>query len=204
MKRLKTSTRIAGLLVASAAIVSGCSSSPSDNAEPEWDLTAAPDAKWVSVAGIAAPMSDNDGPASTDPVPHGYAPSPQGAVLSAINGQIQMATADDATWPDVSTYLLAPGPGRDQWAQARSLVSVSGEVADPARFVGFKVTEFNEEKAQVVLASELPDGQLVAYPVQMERLNQTWRLILPTQEEAVDFTPLDNIDGFTRFSAEEN
>ena len=129
MRRRPLAT-LAAALTAVAALVAGCSSSPDQPSEPDWDLAAAPSAQWVSVAGIATPMSDNDGPAQTTPVPHGYSPSPQGAVLAAINGQVQMATANDELWTEVSQYLLAPGPGRDQWAQARSLVTVDGEVTE--------------------------------------------------------------------------
>lgn len=182
--------------------LAGCSSAEEPTPAEQWDVNAAPEATWEPVAGIAAPMSDNDGPAATDPVPHGYAPSPQGAVLAAINGQVQMATADDVTWPYVSQYLLAPGEGRDQWAQGRSLVSVQGEVADPANFVGFQVAAFTDTDATVVLANEWPTGELTAYPVQLTRMNDTWRLVVPTQDTAVDMEEIDNLDGFVPFSQE--
>lgn len=182
--------------------LAGCSSAEESTPAEQWDVNAAPEATWEPVAGIAAPMSDNDGPAATDPVPHGYAPSPQGAVLAAINGQIQMATADDKTWPYVSQYLLAPGEGRDQWAQGRSLVSIQGEVADPANFVGFQIATFTDSDATVVLATEWPTGELTAYPVQLTRMSDTWRLVVPTQDTAVDMEEISSLEGFTRFSQE--
>lgn len=182
--------------------LAGWSSTEEPTSAEQWDVNVAPEATWEPVAGIAAPMSDNDGPAATDPVPHGYAPSPQGAVLAAINGQIQMATADDETWPYVSQYLLAPGEGRDQWAQGRSLVSIQGEVADPATFVGFQIADFTDTDATVVLATEWPTGDLTAYPVQLTRMSDTWRLVVPTQDTAVDMQEIDNVDGFVAFSQE--
>lgn len=208
MTMKKTTLKVAVVTLLTTLALSGCSSDPDSQesapSQSEWDISAAPEASWEPVAGIAAPMSDNDGPASTSPVPHGYAPSPQGAVLAAINGQIQLATADDTAWPQVSQYLLAPGKGRDQWAQARSLMSVQGEVENPARFVGFRITDFSKADATVVLATEWPTGEMTAYPVQLTRMSQTWRLVLPTQEQAVDMEPLDTLDGFTLFSSEEN
>lgn len=208
MTKKKITLKAAAVTLLAAVTLAGCSSDPAreDQAtgQPEWDVSAAPEVTWEPVAGIAAPMSDNDGPAHTDPVLHGYAPSPQGAVLAAINGQIQMATAHDTTWPQVSQYLLAPGDGRDQWAQARALMSVEGEVENPAEFVGFKVADFSDSDATVVLATEWPGGELTAYPVQLTRMNETWRLVLPTQDEAVDMETIETLDGFTRFSAEEN
>lgn len=208
MTKKKTTLNAAVVTLLTAVTLAGCSSDPASDeqntGQPEWDVSAAPEANWEPVAGIAAPMSDNDGPANSDPVPHGYAPSPQGAVLAAINGQIQMATADDTTWPQVSQYLLAPGDGRDQWAQARSLMSVDGEVENPAEFVGFTVAGFSDSDATVVLATEWPTGELTAYPVQLTRMSETWRLVLPTQDTAVDMETIENLDGFTLFSAEED
>lgn len=183
------------------AAMSGCGAEEPAGPAP-WDVSAAPDARWESVAGIAAPMSDNDGPAAMEPVPHGYSPSPQGAVLAAINGQIQMATSPDETWPYVSQYLLAPGEGRDQWAQARSLVTVSGEVAEPAEFVGFHIANFSDREATVVLATRWPSGEMTAYPVQLTRMSDTWRLVLPPQDETVDVEEIDSLDGFVPFSRE--
>lgn len=204
----KTTLKAAAVTLLTTLALSACSSDPASQepapSQPEWDISAAPEANWEPVAGIAAPLSDNDGPARTSPVPHGYAPSPQGAVLAAINGQIQLASADDNTWPQVSQYLLAPGEGRDQWAQARSLMSVQGEVENPARFVGFRITDFSDSDATVVLATEWPTGELTAYPVQLTRMSETWRLVLPTQEQAVDMETMDTLDGFTRFSSEDN
>ncbi|MGP6175496.1 hypothetical protein [Corynebacterium sp. A21] len=207
-KTTKTTMKATALTLIAALTLASCSSEPAavnENAgTQEWDVSAAPVATWTPVAGIAAPMSDNDGPANASPVPHGYSPSPQGAVLAAINGQIQMATANDTSWPQVSQYLLAPGEGRDQWAQARSLMSVEGEVENPAEFVGFKVADFSDSETTVVLATEWPGGELTAYPVQLTRMSETWRLVLPTQDNGVDMEIIENLDGFTRFSAEEN
>ena len=207
MTKKTTTLKAAAVALLTALTLTGCSSEPASDQEvtgqPKWDVSAAPAATWAPAAGIPAPMSYSDGPANTSPVPHGYAPSPQGAVLAAINGQIQMATANDTVWPQVSQYLLAPGEGRDQWAQARALLSVEGEVDDPAEFVGFRVVRFSDSDATVVLATEWPTGELTAYPVQLTRMSDTWRLVLPTQDQAVDMEPIEDLGGFTRFSAEE-
>jgi hypothetical protein len=185
-------------------ILAGCSHS-GDNENPIPDLAAAPSAvTWQSVSGIQTPVDSTDGPASTDPVPHGWAHTPQGAVMAAFNAQVMMATANDQLWPQVSQYQLAAGPGRDQWAQGRALLSVSGSVADPAVFKAFRVVEYADEKAQVVLAAEYPDVGLTLYPVQLAWSGDDWKVVLPTVDAAPDLTPVTALDdGFTTFSAKE-
>ncbi|MFL0448023.1 hypothetical protein [Corynebacterium xerosis] len=190
------SAAMACLAVGSALV--GCGSSDDDGATPQWDTAAAPVAQWdQSMRGIKVPAGD-DGPSTANPVPHGWAPSPQGAVMAAINAQAAMATAGEEVWPQVAQLMLAPGQGRDQWAQARSLMDIEGEVADPPRFVGFRFSEFSEEKAVVLLATEWPDGKRTAYPVQMVRMDD-WRVVMPVQGQAPDLVELSD-EAFAEFT----
>ena len=129
--------------------ITACSSAEEEQsvetqAEESVDLEKAPDASWEEVAGIPAPVDSTDGPENSTPVPHGYTHTPQGAVQAAILGQVWMATADDETWPEVSSIMTAPGQGRDQWAQGRSLITVSGEVDNPPQFKGFYISDYKQ------------------------------------------------------------
>ncbi|MBB1030463.1 hypothetical protein G6027_06105, partial [Dietzia sp. SLG310A2-38A2] len=155
-------------------------------------------------AGLKVPTSRADGPARTSP-PQGYSHTPQGAALAAANGQAALATAPDATWPEVVRTVTAPGPGRDQWAQARVLMSVSGAV-DPAvatTFSGFKVTDYSPERAIVLLATSTPPSAdepeplLAAYPVQLAWTGADWKVVLPTQADNIDAAEIQTLDGFT-------
>lgn len=125
--------------------------------------------------------------------------------LAAINGQGQMAVVGDKDWPELSRMALAPGQGRDQWAQQRALVSVSGSLkADQApSFRGFKVSDYSQDNAIVTLAVDYPEAGLAAYPVQMTWLSDDWRVVLPTQEDNIEPTSIDNLDGFTPYSNKE-
>lgn len=184
--------------------ISACSNDEQPQA-PAVDIAAAPaDLTWRNVAGLKVPTSRSDGPARTSP-PQGYSHTPQGAALAAANGQAALATAPDATWPEVVRTVTAPGPGRDQWAQARVLMSVSGAV-DPAvatTFSGFKVTEYSPERAIVLLATATPpavserEPLLAAYPVQLAWTGADWKLVLPTQADDIDAAEIDSLDGFT-------
>lgn len=188
--------------------LAACGSDSEDNAvsaeQEVVDTTSVPaDVRWEPVGGIAAPVESADGPSKNDPVRAGYQHTPQGAVVAAINGQVALATADDQRWPDVLRELAAPGQGRDQWAQGRVLLSIApgSQVAEPAKFEGFRIASYTPEGALVLLAVTYPEVGLTVYPVQMNWQNDDWKLVLPSQDEAPDLAPLDSLDAFTEFSA---
>lgn len=189
--------RTAGDATTSAAV---------DNEQP--DTSTAPVAKWVTgPAGLSYPVSDTAGPASSSPVPHGFKESPQGAVVAAVISQVFISGADDELWPVVSQTLLEPGLGRDQWAQARALMSVGTEpLADPPVFRGFVVNGYTDSSAVVTLAVDYPNVGLAAMPVQMSRSSGDWKVVLPTQEQAPDLQEVTNDDFdqmFTAFGPDE-
>lgn len=190
-------------IIALAASLSIAAAGCSKQEEPQESMPAPAETTWQSVAGIFAPVESADGPFHDSPVLHGYARTPQGAAVAAINGQIAMATSDDDHWPQVSRMLLAPGEGRDQWAQGRSLVSIApGTVQQhPATIEGFRVSDYSEDKATVVVAANYPGTGLAAYPVQVEWIADDWKIVVPTQDNAVDMTELDTLDGFVPFAA---
>lgn len=206
MRRVLTAAAVALLLTANTA----CSNDEQTEQPPVVDTASAPaDLTWRNVAGLKVPTSRADGPARTSP-PQGYSHTPQGAALAAANGQAALATAPDSTWPEVVRTVTAPGPGRDQWAQARVLMSVSGAV-DPsvaATFTAFKVTDYSPEKAIVLLATSTPPAPgeqeplLTAYPVQLAWTGADWKLVLPTQEDDIDAAEIQTLEGFTTWEAE--
>lgn len=198
---------VAVSLMAGLALGLGACSSDDEQqaAQEQVDVNAVPaNTTWDSVHGLHLPAGD-DGPKQTKPVRFGYEHTPQGAVLAAINGQGQMAVVGDKDWPELSRMALAPGQGRDQWAQQRALVSVSGSLkADQApSFRGFKVSDYSQDNAIVTLAVDYPEAGLAAYPVQMTWLSDDWRVVLPTQEDNIEPTSIDNLDGFTPYSNKE-
>lgn len=198
---MQTRRTSAVLAVSAALILAGCSSNDDDKtAEP--DLTSAPEASWSTTGGIAVPSSEDDGPSTDEPVAHGYAHTPQGAVLAAINGQTLLATADDGTWVAAANTVLTPGKGKDQWVQARALQTVDGTVRQAAEFVCFQVTDYSDDRAQVVLTLRWPDDKLTAQPTQLAWAGDDWRLVLPDQDNAVDAVEVESLDGCTEFSAE--
>lgn len=176
---------------------------------PVVDIQLAPaDTRWVSgPAGLSYPVSEIAGPTSmSGEVPAGFADSPQGAVIAAIVAQVFMAGAGDQVWPLVAQTLIEPGIGRDQWSQARALVSVTSSVENPPRFRGFRISDFTGSSAVVTLAVTYPNGTLAAYPVQVSRSLGDWRVVLPPQDEAPDLQEISEetlTSSFTAFGPEE-
>nr|WP_181715694.1 hypothetical protein [Cryobacterium sp.]QJS06136.1 hypothetical protein [Cryobacterium sp.] len=187
-----------------AACGSGNDDTPAATPDAAPDLRSAPaELTWREVAGVSVPTSRVDGPfAGTSVNRSGYSQTPQGAVLAAINGQTALAVADDRAWPEVVNTVTAPGPGRDEFAAARTAVTVSGSVpADAApKFVGFEVSDYSSDplSAAVSVAQTIgTDNQLYAYPVALQWISDDWRIVLPTAQENIDAVELDSLDGYT-------
>lgn len=203
---LKPRSAILGLGLAFTLALTACGSEDEQAAEaPKQeapDLTSAPEnAQWNSMNGIQVPNSADCDSSTVDGVRVGYAQTPQCGVIAAINGQVALATTPDKAWPNMANVILAPGKGKDQWVQARAYQSIQGTVEDPARFVGFKISEYTDEGMVVVLATEWPDGKITAQATQLAWQGGDWKLVLPTQDEAPDAIELENLDGLTPFAA---
>ena len=194
----------AGALVAVAVTLTACGNTDTEDTAAEPDqTTTSPELTWEDgPAGLQTPQSDA-GPHKTKPVPHGWDPTPHGAVSAAIAGHVWMAGADDATWPEVATTMLEPGPGRDQWAQARSLVSVNGTVEERTEFTGFKIADYTDNAATIVLATKWPNGDTLAYPVQVSHSTGDWRVVVPEQGSEPDYKQISSTDEFIPLTTKE-
>lgn len=193
------------LLAAGAVSVSlmltACGGGDDETGSSQVDTVSPPaNVSWVASVGcLTLPVSTTVGPHSTMPVPSGYEHSPQGAVLAAINAQGWLAGAGDNQWTGVAQQLVAPGPGKDQWVEARTLLSVEGCVKDAPKFAGFKVDNYTDDTVTLALAARTSSGQLYAMPTQLVWRDGDWKIVLPTQSQAEDAVSLNNLDQFTAF-----
>ncbi|UPU46242.1 MULTISPECIES: hypothetical protein [Rhodococcus] len=181
----------------------GSDSDTFDPAPTPLDTISAPtNVSWESYNGVRLPRSLADGPKNSSTTPSGYSQSPQGAVLAAIRGQAYLALTPDANWGEMVSIVTAPGPGRDEFAANRALVSVTGPVpAEQApKFIAFKVTDYtpgDSATAAVDVVQEIGSPPaLFVYPVALEWIGD-WRLVLPTAAENIDAREVDNLDGYT-------
>lgn len=196
------------------SVATGCGS-PGEAHTPDTlsvDTTSAPEqVRWDNYRGVAVPTSASGGPADTSArVPNGYAHTPQGAVIAAIQGQTRLALAPDELWAQTAQVVLAPGPGRDAYAVARVMASITSE-ADPAQtaqFAGFRFADYSPERATVWLATRMPDRSLSASPTRLVWQGGDWKVQLPDPAPAdaaadpapTDPTPLPALDGYVPFA----
>lgn len=207
---MKTSTVVASTTL--ILVLASCSDTQHTHPgtpAPAVDVTRAPErVSWTTLSsGLAYPVSKVSGPQEMSPVPHRFEHSPQGAVLAAMTAHVFMAGAGDDLWPEVSRILLESGRGRDQWAQARALMSVTGTLADPPVFRGFKIVDYTHNSAVIDIAVDYPSHGLAMLPVQLSYSTGDWRVVVPTQEQAPDLTPVtdDTLrDKFTIFTPNDH
>lgn len=193
-------------LAATVLTLSAGCGSDADTSDPvptPIDTISAPtNVSWENYNGVRLPRSLADGPKNSSTTPSGYSQSPQGAVLAAIRGQAYLALTPDANWGEMVSIVTAPGPGRDEFAANRALVSVTGPVpAEQApKFIAFKVTDYmpgDSATAAVDVVQEIGSPPaLFVYPVALEWIGD-WRLVLPTAAENIDAREVDNLDGYT-------
>ncbi|NKS56580.1 hypothetical protein GS504_03450 [Rhodococcus hoagii] len=206
-------TAIAVAVVATVGLATACGSSGDQQSDSTLtDTSSAPaDVQWASYRGVAVPTSSTDGPTNTDAVvPNGYAQTPQGAVIAAIQGQARLALAPDNSWAQTAQVVAAPGSGRDAYAVARAMASITEE-ADPAQtaqFVGFRFTDYSKDAGTVWLATRMPDGALSASPTRMVWQGGDWKVELSEPSTSADDAatptdpiPLTSLDDYVAFSA---
>ncbi|MFD6401155.1 hypothetical protein [Nocardia sp. NPDC060249] len=131
----------------------------------------------------------------------GYRHSPQGAVLAAIRGQVHLGMASDSEWGRTVALVSAPGPGREEFAAQRVVLSISGSVPAGAapKYVAFKVSHYSDTAAAVHIVTEIgAPTQTFDYPVALSWIDNDWRIVLPTSAEAIDATEVTSLDGYTR------
>ena len=177
----------------------GCRSKHPDQRIPR---VAPPAVNWQFEADMLIPLQEAGGPAVTAPngVRSCFAHSPTGAVLATLVllGQIRNPDLTDSV---LSTRVL-PGPGRSR-AIAEARDTSTPKARGQVQFAGFKVMDYQRNRAVIQVAAEL-DGQNVAsLPVTMVWERGDWKAALQDDgsfngEVAPDV--LGSLDGYVRFS----
>lgn len=188
---------LAGVTIAAALLLSGCSSSSEEasaDSPTAVSLTDVPAiTSWTSVNGIMVPLSKTDGPTNGSWEPFaGFSHTPQGAALAAIGQSVQLSTASDQSWPKMLAGVAVSGEGRDEFAVNRALISSSGTV-DPAvapSILGYVVTDYSDTAASVDIVQRFPDDSLATTRSAVLWTETDWKLNLPTSQNAVTATAL--------------
>lgn len=184
-----------------APAVGGAAAVPGKDGIP---TTAPTDVTWELVGGHAVPRSATAGPTKiTGPVHAGYAHTPTGAVLAALNISTRSVFTPESGWRKVSTAQVEPGPGRT--AAVKQLATVT-DWTPPAvgygQTAGFRVVSYSPTQAVIEHAVRFAStGQLQVGSITVIWRDKDWRLVLqPDGATGPYVASLPTLDGFTAFS----
>jgi hypothetical protein len=174
------------------------------------NLERAPTVSWRTYQSVMLPFSQDDGPAiAYDTAPHGYAHTPQGALIAGLQAEARLSLAPDQTWPAVVNALIAPGAGRDRFATARAAVSIT-TAPDPIQvpaYVGYRWDSYTDAEAKVHVAVQ-QNGQLTSKQLILRWVHgfddkpDDWMLLLPVDGVGDSPIPMSSLDGFIKFGSQ--
>ncbi|TSD93490.1 hypothetical protein FOV72_19715 [Gordonia rubripertincta] len=136
-------------------------------------------------SGIELPRTKDDGPSITTPFPRGYAQTPTGAALAAVNTTVVLDTATDDEWGDALAALVENTPAYQQWAAARQEVSIKPRTTTSAAKVtiaGFQVTNYTDDAAEIAVYSTYPDGSHAKLLRHVRWSGTDWKVVLPDEK----------------------
>ena len=158
----------------------------------------APETEWTLVGTVAAPSSDDAGPAVIDPatgVRSCYAQTPTGALFAAANF---LAATSDLTVIEVAVEdLAAAGPGRDALLEAIR-TDPQSVVGTGTRYqvAGFTFLSYTADVTTVSLAIAATGG-LAGVPVTVVREDGDWKVDLPANgNPAGQAAPIASLSGY--------
>jgi len=172
----------------------GCAGTPHEPQPPRItteDLHSAPTHLESDVfQGITLPVADQGPHRDDGTVADSYDRSPVGAALAAIQATVRMSVGADDQFAEIGQRMLAPGPGRDAWAVARTQISITGPISTPPVLLGYRVHTYAADHADVAIYTRQPDTSLTANTATVIWLNDDWKLLLPNGFHADPVTVL--------------
>lgn len=159
---------------------------------------------WELVNGIAVPVSETAGPTQVDgPVHHGFAHTPEGALMAALQIWTRYGFSEGDGWHEVTMRQVMPGPGREVYVEARE--KVGAITAEPAngwgQVAGFRFQSYSPQEAAIEVVQEFDDEtlQLTSYTVVWD--GGDWRMKLQPDGDPGPYTSVvPDLSGFVKFS----
>ncbi|WP_433620910.1 hypothetical protein [Nocardia sp. CA-120079] len=147
--------------------------------------------RWQSFLGVDLPIADQ-GPHHIDgPVASGFDRSPAGAALAAVHSTVRMSIATDTQWAMVGQRMLAPGPGRDNWATARAQISITAPITSGApKVLGYVIAHHTLDATDVDIYTLHPDNSVTRNNTHVTWQGEDWRLRLPDNPTTAPVTAL--------------
>lgn len=150
-------------------------------------------------SGVRIVQLDGGGPCKIGigPIPVGYAPSPEGALLAAANYATLVSVQGDGMSEVIET-LTVPGPDTD--AMLAELKASPLPLAEQFQVQGFKIHELNTHEYRITLAVKGPGiAQPVSWTLSMSWDGTDWKAAPADPVTGWEVTSMQGvtIDGFT-------
>lgn len=163
--------------------------------------TAAPEGvSWSFFQGYALPSSKTAGPLRVNgPVHAGYAQSPEGALLAAVQIDARRLLTEGNSWRRVVEEQTVPSAGQDAFVEARATVDdvpvVPGEASQIA---GFRFVTYSPDVAVIQFASRGQNGVLEVATNTVRWQDGDWKLeFQPDGGTSTPLQPAPDLAGFT-------
>jgi hypothetical protein len=145
-----------------------------DDGDQTIPTAAPPGVSWTFFHGVALPQSKTFGPARVDgDVTAGYAHSPTGALLAAVNISTRCGFSVD--WRDVLREQTVPGPGQEAWVAIRTQSPINPDDPTPSnsygQVAGFHFVNYSPEIATIELITQFAN---LGGAKQMSTLTVRW------------------------------
>lgn len=150
-----------------------CGYEPVDRAKPDATFATT---RLQTDSGVSVASAQGIGPCTLNPVPSGYAFTPKGALLAAVNFLESMTAHPNKS--DVAQYQLADTVTRQEILDGGELVTGSQE---PVTVVGFKTELVNSFEYRVDVAFTSPGlaDRVFAVTVAVVWEDHDWRIVMP-------------------------
>lgn len=160
---------------------------------------------WTIYETVALPTLPGAGPAHVDgPIATGYAHTPLGALVAAVNESVRYLVAPDDRWQQAADAMLAPGAGRDAWARIRTANphgpqgATNGGGASP-QIAGFQFVSYTPTDAAIQIVARTGSGNL-----QVGATHLTWdgdwkTVMTPSGGLANNIQAIPNLAGFVEW-----
>ena len=140
---------------------------------------------WTIYDSVALPSIPGAGPAHVEgAIAVGYAHTPLGALLAAVNESYRYVLAPDETWRAAADAMLLPGPGKDAWLRVRAEhpYGSAGAVGEGglAQVAGFRFVSYLADEAVIQLVTRGGAGDLLVGTDHVHWTGADWQLVPAT------------------------
>ncbi|MEW6881448.1 hypothetical protein [Trueperella pyogenes] len=148
-----------------------CGYQPNDRSKPDRTFATT---RVQTASGINIAAADGIGPCQVDPVPHGYAFTPKGALLAGVNFVASLTGHPNKT--DIAQYQLISSPMREKILSQEPVTALTAR----ANVEGFKTTMINDYEFTVDVAFSSADTMRKIYAMSLSVVwkDHDWRIAL--------------------------